>query len=91
LVNILLINFSGSDSDEMAWKPTEAAMKDTSNSVNDFDSLLSSPNSSPIKPNPKPKAAPAKKEAWESSEDEANIIDKDTDDEDFSLVSYNSV
>lgn len=96
--------FSGSDSDEMNWKPTEAGMKDSSNnSNNDFDSLLASPNSSPVKPKPepakpkpaaekpkpKPKAAPAKKkkEAWESSgEEDNNIIDQDTDDEDFSLV-----
>lgn len=98
-----MVFFSASDSDEMNWKPTEAGMKDNSNSNNDFDSLLSSPNSSPVKPKPeaakpkpeaakpkpKPKPAPAKKkkEAWESSdEEENNIIDQDTDDEDFSLV-----
>ena len=94
---------SASDSDEMSYKPTEAGMKDTSNSNNDFDSLLASPNSSPVKPKPeaakpkpeaakpkpKPKPAPAKKkkESWESSDGEDNnVIDQDTDDEDFSLV-----
>ena len=92
--------FSGSDSDELNWKPTEAAGKDSNGSQeSNFDSLLGSPNSNqsspekakPVaaeKPKPKPAAKP-NKEAWESSGDEDNIIDEDTDeDEEFSLVTF---
>ena len=53
--------FSGSDSDEMAWKPTEAAGKDSNGSQeSNFDSLLGSPTSNQSSPE-KAKPAPAEK------------------------------
>jgi hypothetical protein len=79
--------FSGSDSDEMTWSLTDAAKKDNTNGTTDFDSLMSSSE----KPKPaaeKPKPAVAKKKAViDSSDEEDAVLDGDTDDEDFSLVS----